>query len=283
MAPRGASNRTLRRETFTRFAAVPNSPNVWALGGDLIELWNGSAWSVVTAPHGGLLSGVAAVSNSDAWAVGEPRSGFQPFIAHWNGQAWTAVRSPKMATNARLNSVVALSADDVWAVGSTLFPPAEVLTLTDHWDGKAWSVVPSPNPQGSSGAAGLGAVTSSGGALFAVGSAEENGSSLPLVEKWTGSSWQIVTGPQTNGSSAFDSVTADASGGIWAAGWTSSPSAQIPLLAHFDGARWTVAATANPTDDSKFAGIARAPGRRDVWAVGQIGNGAQGFTERCPG
>jgi hypothetical protein len=42
----------------------------------LIERWNGSSWRVVAGPHLGdattssVLSGVAAVSSTNAWAVG---------------------------------------------------------------------------------------------------------------------------------------------------------------------------------------------------------------------
>jgi hypothetical protein len=42
-------------------------------------------------------------------------------------------------------SVVAISADDVWAVGWTGGNSGPI-TLIEHWNGSTWSVVPSPNP-----------------------------------------------------------------------------------------------------------------------------------------
>ena len=39
------------------------------------------------------LSGVSAISATDAWAVGyaSSRTGQQPLILHWNGTAWRQV------------------------------------------------------------------------------------------------------------------------------------------------------------------------------------------------
>src|SRR5438477_6536937 len=60
---------------------------------------------------------------------------------HWDGVQWAIVPSPNVGTtNNRLYAVVALSRDNVWAVGDM------GNTLVEHWDGNAWSVVPSPNP-----------------------------------------------------------------------------------------------------------------------------------------
>jgi hypothetical protein len=72
-----------------------------------------------------------------------------------------------------LAGVVALSANDAWAVGVTENQLlVSIKTLTLHWDGSVWSVVPSPNPgpdyNGLDGVAGL-----SGGDVWAVGNQDE--------------------------------------------------------------------------------------------------------------
>src|SRR5437762_3576748 len=66
----------------------------------LIEHWDGIAWSVVPSPNvSGLdrtLTGVAAVSANDVWAVGYYHNAnyvVQTLIEHWNGSAWSIVPS----------------------------------------------------------------------------------------------------------------------------------------------------------------------------------------------
>jgi hypothetical protein len=56
------------------------SNNVWAVGGDgtgraLIERWNGTAWNVTPVQGQGQFFGVAALSGTDAWAVGDTAGG----------------------------------------------------------------------------------------------------------------------------------------------------------------------------------------------------------------
>jgi hypothetical protein len=57
--------------------------------GTVILRWNGTAWKQVPspspAPSAGL-SGVAATSASNAWAVGN--TGSTTLILRWNGTAW---------------------------------------------------------------------------------------------------------------------------------------------------------------------------------------------------
>ena len=136
--------------------------DVWAVGQyyngtnpyqTLVERWNGTAWSVVASPNitttaNNFLRSVAVVSASDVWAVGYYYSGFNPaltLVEHWNGTAWSIVSNPNPGTGDNvLYGVAAVSAGDVWAVGSYSTTTA-VQTLVEHWNGTAWSVVSSPN------------------------------------------------------------------------------------------------------------------------------------------
>jgi hypothetical protein len=68
------------------FPAVIGSP---AGSKTFILHWNGRAWSRVPSPSsatGSELSGVAAVSSRDAWAVGANEAGI--LILRWDGHAW---------------------------------------------------------------------------------------------------------------------------------------------------------------------------------------------------
>ena len=68
----------------------------------LVERWNGKAWKVQPSSNPGgssnlsQLSGVAATSSRNAWAVGYYFNGsaLQTLIEHWNGKAWKTQPSP---------------------------------------------------------------------------------------------------------------------------------------------------------------------------------------------
>ena len=94
------------------------------------------------------LLGVAAISSSDAWAVGYYFNGsiYQTMTLRWNGSVWSVVSSPNAGTASNfVTGVTAISATDVWLVGYYLSPSFEYLTLTMHWDGDEWSIVSSPS------------------------------------------------------------------------------------------------------------------------------------------
>jgi hypothetical protein len=100
----------------------------------LVKHWNGRSWSSVPAP-GVLpspslysyqsLTAAVAISATNVWAVGgdEDYSDLNhrvvaTLIEHWNGHSWTHVAVQDPTPVGSLNGVAALSAHDVWAVGS---------------------------------------------------------------------------------------------------------------------------------------------------------------------
>src|SRR5262249_17714086 len=100
-----------------------------------------------------VLSGVAAVSASDVWAVGGAGNAVGGFsdstlVEHWTGTAWKLFSSPNLSAAIRndLYAVSAISATDIWAVGSYVDSAGSgEFTLTEHWNGAGWSIVASPN------------------------------------------------------------------------------------------------------------------------------------------
>jgi hypothetical protein len=131
------------------FSVSPiSAEDVWAVGRwrtadftprTLAEHWDGRAWSIVSTPNLGQglndLFGVAAISSSDVWAVGEqdappgmPRLGL---IQHWNGTAWRLVKHPNPSHTGDndLNAVDATAGGETWAVGYT-GPNKALLPLT---------------------------------------------------------------------------------------------------------------------------------------------------------
>jgi len=73
------------------------------------------------------LASVAPLSTHDVWAAGwylddaqdlEP----QTLAEHWDGHDWTIVPTPNPAREDTLSGIAAVSAHDVWAVGTVANP-----------------------------------------------------------------------------------------------------------------------------------------------------------------
>lgn len=170
-------------EVLSGVAAI-SANDVWAVGTSnigtqtLIEHWNGKNWQIVPGTDsGGELRGIAAVSGSDVWAVGDSPNGgggsSQPLVEHWNGAGWQVIHSPQAGTSSILSAVVAVSATDVWVVGSDGNGNTFFQTLIEHWNGSGWSVVPSPSP-GSFSTQLLGVAAVSATNIWTVGYADNN-------------------------------------------------------------------------------------------------------------
>ena len=157
-----------------------------AVGQTLILRWNGQAWKRVPSPNPAgpavdtILTAVAAVSGSSAWAVGRQfiNGTWQALILHWNGKAWKSMHAPGPgpSVGTELEGVTAISASDAWAVGS--YGSSVIHTLIEHWNGKAWRRLPSPSP-GS--VAELLGVASSRTSLWAVGDQNSSGNAQTLA------------------------------------------------------------------------------------------------------
>ena len=83
-----------------------------------------TGWQVQPSPNVGItssvLTGVAATSAIDAWAVGQYYNGatYQTLIEHWDGTAWVVQPSPNVGNSVNvLYGVAAPSGTDAWAVG----------------------------------------------------------------------------------------------------------------------------------------------------------------------
>jgi hypothetical protein len=108
--------------------AVVSPTQAWAthngvVSGD-VQRWDGTRWIVARslAPKS-ILEDVAAVSGTDAWAVG-PTSGTpseeRPLIVHWDGRLWRIQKTPLSSLQAGLSSLSILSDKNIWAAGDHL-------------------------------------------------------------------------------------------------------------------------------------------------------------------
>jgi hypothetical protein len=226
------------------------------------------------------LDGVATITSSDVWAVGEfaGASAGQTLTEHWDGVSWSVVSSPNVGAGSNfLDAVSADASNDVWAVGA--FGPAgpgASQTLVEHWNGVSWSVVSSPSPGTSSNEL-RGVTTVSSSDVWAVGIlSNTGGSSLTLVEHWDGVSWSVV--PAVNFGSAlteFFAVTAVAPNNVWAVGDyqnTGPNQFVLPLTEHWNGGSWSAVPAAIPAGfGGNLHGVAATNPLR-VWTVGEQSN-----------
>jgi hypothetical protein len=257
-----------------RGVSASTATDAWAVGfsllgrrdfGTLMEHWNGIAWSVnsslVVTGGAAELTGVADLSPTNAWAVGE--GGIGGLLEHWNGATWSSVALPDPNFTPGVGqSISASSASDIWVVGST-FNTTTDATVGEalHFNGTAWSIVPMP--------VGAGAVTDiSPGDAWAVGGAS--------IEQWNGSVWSIVPSPTPGADLGLSGIAARGPDDVYAVG-DNIPSVNggtvQGVILRWNGSAWSV--DSDPTDGSysPLFGAAAVSGAANEWAVGTLSNG----------
>ena len=266
--------------------------NAWAVGAanaangqgqSLIEHWNGKTWSVVASPNPNstgfaFLQGISAVSKDDVWAAGTytnvTTGENQTLIERWNGKIWNIVVSPNPTDphpNGNLDSVVAISANNVWAAGFYTDTTINVVkTLVEHWDGQRWSIISTPNPTSYNILYSITAVSANN--VWAVGSYTYpiSGGSLALVEHWDGKAWSVVsTSALSSGNNVLLlNVSALSARDVWAVGsYNTSDYSSNTLVEHWDGSQWSIVSDPTFKASTTLSGVV-ALSKNNVWAVG---------------
>jgi hypothetical protein len=133
-------------------AAAVSTNNVWAVSGNsespltYAEHWTGKAWHKVNLPAGA--NAISAVSASRIYAAGKYKG--QPAVMHYDGKKWALAHTPKFPlpdqyAEATMRDILALSSDNVYAVGGMEWACGEdgdsscSQPIILHWNGKAWS------------------------------------------------------------------------------------------------------------------------------------------------
>ncbi len=171
--------------------------------------WDGNAWSEVPVPTvKTALNALAVVSPTNIWAVGDglvdPDGSKTALIMHYDGRAWqtmpnqVSVPSTFVAHNG-LKSIAALSATDIWAVGSVTDRLSVNQPLIQHYDGKTWTrVAAAPAPPDSTHYSLGGVAAVSATDIYAVGGVSFNDlTEASIVEHWNGRAWSQVTVPHS--------------------------------------------------------------------------------------
>ena len=281
-------------------AAVPGTKIAWAVGTanvsfemnqPLVERWDGSSWSVVPSPtvptiSTAALNGVAAVSATDVWAVGDSSAfvgsgiGNVPVVEHWDGVSWSLVSSPTIPEGGRLQAVTAISSTDIWAVGNRLNGVFPTVGLAEHWDGLSWRVVPMAPPNISGLLQEIRAVSAASPTdVWAVGFASPvpaGPPSISLIEHWNGLRWSLVPSPNPLPvQNQLYGVVALSATNAWAVGWAgytgSSGNQVITFIAHWNGLIWSTVSSPNPDKENNILRGIAAVSANELWAVGYTG------------
>ena len=277
---------------------APSDSNAWAVGYSnaaanglgakmVIDHWNGSAWSQVTAPAitgSADLLGVNSSSTNDAWAVGYSRVQrytFYPLAIHWNGSAWS-ISSPTsvLPTNTILYGVTDISSTDAYAFGNNSTLASGELA---QWNGTSWSRVTYPLPTNTGYDTTLNGVSAdSANDVWVIGSyLDQVGSSLrweTFSDHWNGSTWTVVPMPLVTGSDTLftyqiSSADAISPTNVWVAGGSgdnASPYGGTPsntLIEHWNGSAWSVVTSPSPGTNANLTGVTSSSAN-NVWAVG---------------
>jgi hypothetical protein len=221
-----------------------------------------SQWRVTyhdTDTSGGSFYGVAAISKTDAWAVGDRYDSqgggvYRPFIWHWDGTAWSEASVP--FTDVSTSVVAASSAANVWVVGQQKYT---AVTQVYRFDGQSWQSIPVPSQTSFDSLAVLSPTD-----VWALGSAATSSSDL---FHWNGTRWAGYTEATAPELSSLDASGPD---NVWAVGDRQALGAtKGTLLAYrWDGSRWARATVPHLVVSTEPGVAAVSP--TDVWIGGML-------------
>jgi hypothetical protein len=324
-------NQQANQVTNSQFLGVSlaSPTDGWAVGAfddddavahPLVEHWNGTTWTLGTAPQpSGLaaqLTGVDELSPSNVWAVGysEGDSGVTsdlPLIEQWNGTSWSMAAGVSLPAGASgvLNAIGGSGPDDLWAVGYTLSADqSQESLLIEHFNGTAWASVPFPS-QFSACDSGLSdcfldataVAASAPGNAWLAGNVAQPNDTQHLLAQWNGTSWTLATAPCLEGTAKaacdpegtdlneLTGLTVLSPTDAWASGSEGNVNDEnfhIPYVLHWNGTSWSLTKTPNRGGEGSLLNAISAVSASDIWAVGQTQqlNGAiQTLTEQFNG
>lgn len=217
---------------------------------------------------------VSADSPTDVWVVGDSS-------LHFDGATWTQIPIAPVGGSLTLNSVVALSPTNVWAVGFFQNSTGFDTQVVQHFDGSKWSRVRDLNLVGktlngqmvlSDALVSITALSPTdiwacGYLLTESGFTEQL---VPFVERFNGTKWSLSGTPAATGSDIMIgvnglSVISDTDAWMVAFQDINGQDGQGEAF-HFDGTRWKLFST--PAVASSTLRAVTAIASNDVWAVG---------------
>jgi hypothetical protein len=156
-------------------------------------------------------------------------------VLHWNGTAWSVVSGAYPAL-----AVSADSPDDIWGVYRN--------DMVTHYNGTSWSVYTLSNAS----EGGFDSVVALAPTDVWVGGTNGTG---PLLEKFNGTSWQVMTTPSSFADEGVLAMTAQSDSDVWIFS-EGDPLTDPLLLANWNGSSWTTSTSPIPADTSVSIGSA---------------------------
>ena len=193
--------------------------------------------------------------------------------------AWSNVTvpspNPSYPAGANLNAITAISASDIWAVGSFYNTSFTISAFALHYNGTVWSVtiLPQPAVTGPSSPILHGVTAVASNNVWAVGENEEvPGLGITtLIEHWNGSAWSIVPSPTPGAYPTLNAVAARSASDVYAVGFN-EPSVnggvQQGLILRWNGSTWSADTDPTAGTFSPLYGAATLPGATSEWAAG---------------
>jgi hypothetical protein len=288
----GLSCPAATRCVATGFSVSTADPN----GQAMVEIWNGSTWTIQPTPPlgkgGALLDAVSCTAADSCMAVGGfaqpgPLVLYQPLAERWNGSAWTLVPvpNPHADNGSSLTSVSCTAATACMAGGDFDFADIAQSVFAMRWNGTAWAIQHQLNP-GSQMQDGDNAVSCTGAAActsvgFWVGFSGQG----PLAEAGNGSTWarEQVAPPRGNRLATLNGVSCLAAAGCVAAGdWSPVAGGGDPtnsLAERWNGSTWAVQPTPNPAGSAFTAlNAVDCTSAAQCVAVGSFASSTAGLT-----
>ena len=248
----------------------------------LIELWNGTSWSIQPSPDvgNGYLSAVSCSGLLACTAVGNENG--DTLAERWDGTGWHVQSTPD-APGSESSWLGAVSCPRKRTCTAVVVSNALLLSpLVERWFGRinAWALEAAPTPDGADGANFVGGVSCPDGRVcFAVG--ESLGPPGPvlerdvatLAERRVGSSWSVMPTPNPTprpGSRPFatlDGVSCSGRRACHAVGDAFDSTGEIVIAERFDGASWQLESFPNFHLPASMPGVS-CPSRLFCMAVG---------------
>jgi hypothetical protein len=239
------------------------------------------AWrvvSTVTSAHASvMLTGIAALSARDAWAVGTAQgtSAAVPVVVRWNGKTWRKASLPRSARTALgggAESVAATSASDVWISG---------LRGWARWDGHGWRSGRLPVAhRGESGQSGQLLVFSPSDAWL-IGTYTVASSEHSFARRFDGRGWRTMPAPGITGAA----VSASSASAICAVnGNYGSGDDVVTKVVCWNGHRWnSVPLPASMSAASAILASILVRSARDIWVGGSANASSTGLAAHWNG
>lgn len=267
VAPSGATTSQLNAVTCSSTISCRAAGSYSTASGTfpLVELWNGTSWTIQATPSPSgasetVLNGISCPSGTSVCtAVGYAISGgvMTAVAERWDGAFWSlqSVPLPTGASQSRFDGVGCQSANFCMAVGRYV-DSSRAWSFSALWDGSTWSVKSVPDPAGATKSVLLD-VTCTGTTVICTAAGSYNSPSSPertLLVRWSGSAWALQGNPNPSGSgsSVFHDVNCgdQASASCVAVGHWVNGGTNVTLAERWDGSGWSLEPTPNPAGAS---------------------------------